>query len=415
MKALVLAGAFPQIALLKELKSRGITTVLADYNKEPIAKKYADIFYQESTQDPDMIEYIAKKEQVDFILTVCSEQALKTVALVSERLGLPCYVNHETVCRVTSKEYMKKVFDSIGIPNARHTILHGDDELQGDYNLPMIVKPADCSGSSGVRKVRTQQELEDAIADAKAMSRSKTVIVEEFVEGIEFSVDAFVCEGKANVLCISNSEKIAADDRFVIYRGNSPAIDDLDSVRPQVEEIAQKIATAFGLYNSPLLVQMIYSGGKLYVLEFSARTGGSAKYLLAKKSCGFDLVKAVVDITLGIRPDLSGIKGENKYVSNEYLYCRPGVFDHLEGFEELKEQGIISEYFQFKWQGAEVGDINHSGDRVAGFIVQADTKEEMNRKHNIAAASIRIIGADGTDLMRHELLGDLYPDAADKQ
>ena len=42
MKALVLAGGFPQIALIKELKSRGIFTVLADWNEEPVAKKYAD-------------------------------------------------------------------------------------------------------------------------------------------------------------------------------------------------------------------------------------------------------------------------------------------------------------------------------------------------------------------------------------
>ena len=51
MKALVLAGGFPQIALIKELKRRNITVLLADYNEEPVAKKYADKYYQASTLD----------------------------------------------------------------------------------------------------------------------------------------------------------------------------------------------------------------------------------------------------------------------------------------------------------------------------------------------------------------------------
>lgn len=412
MKALVLAGGFPQIALIQELKNRGITTLLADYNKEPVAKKYADVFYQESTQDLDKIEEIARNEKVDFLLTVCSEQAIQAVAIVSERLGLPCYINDETVRRVTNKAYMKKVFEEIGVPNAKHRVLKAEDEFDPTgFEFPMIVKPVDCSGSSGVLKVWNKEELYAAIEEDRKMSKSGSVIVEEFVEGVEISIDAIIVDGKATVVCMTSSDKIADDDRFVIFRGNYPAMDDASAIKPQVDEIVQKIATAFELKNSPLLVQMIYSRGKLYVLEFSARTGGSAKYLLSRKSCGFDLVKAVVDITLGIKPEVGDLKGENKYVSNEYLYCREGMFDHLEGFEEMKQLGVISEYFQFKWKNAQSKGITNSGDRIAGFTVQADTKDEMHRKHHEALKHIRIVDVNGEDMLRRDLVGDLYGDA----
>ena len=89
MKALVLAGGYPQIALINELKSRGAYVCLADYYKEPVAKKYADKFYQVSTLDVDAIRDVAKKEEVDFLITACTDQALLTVARVSEDLGLP--------------------------------------------------------------------------------------------------------------------------------------------------------------------------------------------------------------------------------------------------------------------------------------------------------------------------------------
>ena len=409
MKALVLAGGFPQIALIQELKSRGITTVLADYNSNPVAKEYCDIFYQKSTQDAEAIENIAKNENIDFLITVCSEQAIQMVALVSEKLGLPCYIDYTTIKNATNKEYMKKVFKQIGIPNARSIILHGDEQIGDQYfNFPIIVKPADCSGSSGVRKVWNDEELHLAISDAKKMSKTSTVIVEEFLSGLEISVDALVIEGKAHVVCITNSEKIADDGRFVIYRGNYPALENESLIRPEIERIIQNIAGVFGLKNSPMLAQMIYANGKLYVLEFSARTGGSAKYLLAKKSCGIDLIKAVVDITLGIKPIIGEIKSENNYISNEYLYCRPGVFDRLEGFDALKKEGIISEYYQFKWQNIVTKDICHSGDRIAGFTIQADTKSEMHRKHHMAMSRIRILDIDGKDMLRKDLLGDLY-------
>ena len=68
-KALVLAGGFPQIALIEELKSRDYVTVLADWNEEPVAKKYADIYYRASTLDVDAITEIARKEAVDFLIS----------------------------------------------------------------------------------------------------------------------------------------------------------------------------------------------------------------------------------------------------------------------------------------------------------------------------------------------------------
>lgn len=409
MKALVLAGGYPQIALIQELKSRGITTILADYNKEPVAKKYADIYYQESTMDEEKITEIAVKEKVDFLLTVCSESAIKTVARVSERLGLPCYVNEDTISKVTNKAYMKKVFDEVGVPNAKHVILQREETISAsEFTYPVIVKPADCYGSSGVRKVWDDEAFYEAVDNCKALSKSGIVLIEEFVDGIELSIDSLVVDGKAQVLCVTRSDKIANNDKFVIYRGSYPAMDDMTAVMPELSDIVQKIATAFQLKTTPLLVQMIYSRGKLYVLEFSARTGGSAKFMLVKKSCGVDMVKAVVDITLGITPQVGDLKPENNYVTNEYLYCRPGVFDRLDGFEEMKAQGVISEIYQFKWRTAEATGVNQSGDRMAGFTFQADTKEEMNEKHDKALANIRILDVNGEDMLRRDLIGPLY-------
>lgn len=408
MKALVLAGGYPQIALINEIKSRGIAVVLADYYENPVAKPYADIFYRESTLDVEAIERVVNREQVDFLITACTDQALLTVALVSEKLGLPCYIDYKTALNVTNKEHMKKVFNTHGISTAKHVILHDfDPSALKHMEYPLIVKPVDCNSSKGVKKVQNEDELKVALVAAVGYSRTDTAIVEEFVEGPEISVDAYIEDGVAYVLSVSKSDKITDKEKLVIFRGNYPA-EGLNEVQDQIQTTVQQIANAFGLINTPMLVQMINTGNKVYVLEFSARTGGGVKYVMIKKASGFDVIKAVVDLTLGLKPHVGDIVEESKYLSNEFIYCSNGVFDHLEGFDELKAEGIITDYYLFKWKGAVMDGVANSGDRIAGFTIQADTKLEMNRKHNQVTSRIRIIDTNGNDIMRHDLLTELY-------
>ncbi len=404
MKALVLAGGFPQIALIEELKKRKIYTILADYYENPVAKPYADKFYRASTLDIAAITEIAKNEKVDFLITACTDQALNTVANVSEKLGLPCYIDYQTALNVTNKQYMKKVFNEYNIPTAKHIIMAELDEKKLEsMSYPLIVKPVDCNSSKGVKRVDNVTELREAFAKAVEYSRTDTAIVEEFIDGEELSVDVYVEDGKAHVLSVSSLDKIANNDKFVIFRGRYSA-DKTEMVLPLVQGIAQQIADAFGLKNSPMLIQMITDGKRACVLEFSARTGGGVKFMLIKKASGFDVISAVVDLTLGNKPHVSDNKPENKYIVNEFIYCKPGVFDRLDGFDELKNDGTISEYCLFKWKGAEFDTIENSGDRVAGFTVQADTLDDLADKHNQAVSSMRVLDINGNDIMRRDLL-----------
>lgn len=407
MKALVLAGGFPQIALIEELKSRGFYTILADWNEEPVAKKHADKFYQVSTLDTDAITKIAQDEQVDFLLTACTDQALLTVAYVSEKLGLPCYIDYQTALNVTNKAYMKKVFEANDISTAKHIVLGELDERAiAGWEFPLIVKPVDCNSSKGVKKVENMEELRSAFADAVRFSRTDTAIIESFIEGPEVSVDIYVEDGKAHVLCISNNDKIADKDKFVIFRGRRPARE-VDAVREPVEKTAQQIADAFGLKNTPMLIQLISDGKRVFVLEFSARTGGGTKFIRIKKMTGFDVIKAVVDLTVGLKPHVEYDPACCKYLADEFIYCHPGRYDHLEGFDELKAEGVIDDYYIFKWKGAEFTGVESSGDRAAGFTVTANTLEEFYKKHNTVASRIKVISDAGTDIMRHDLLTEL--------
>ena len=115
------------------------------------------------------------------------------------------------------------------------------------------------------------------------------------------------------------------------------------------------------------------------------------------------MIKAVVDLTLGEKPHVDKYQ-LNDYIVNEFLYTNPCTFDHLEGFEEMKREGIINEYFQLKSKGAECSEIKSSGDRVAFYMIQASTVAELREKEKMANKNLKIIDVKGNDTLRHDLI-----------
>lgn len=404
MKALVLCGGVPQIALIKELKSRGITTLLADMNENVGARAYADEFYKVSVLDVDAIENLAREQKVDFLITVCADQVLQVVAEVSERLNLPCYIDFETAVNVSKKSYMKTIFAENGIPTSQFAIMDKlDTEKIPHLCYPLIVKPVDAYSSRGVTKVTSPDSLSEAFDIAINISRSKNAIVEEFVEGDEVTVDAYIEDGVAHVLCLTNLYKIGEDGKFIINRSRIPA-EVSEEVSEKIRDAVQKIADSFGLKNTPMLVQLITDGENISVVEFCARTGGGIKFLMIKKESGFDVVKAVLDLTLGNKPHVEEFTRPDTFTVNEFVYCNPGTLERLEGFDELLSEGVIADYKQFKLTGSEFSKINGSGDRVAYFSIEAESIDEVKRRHAIANSRIKAISTDGKDIIRHDLI-----------
>ena len=407
MKALVVAGGLAQIELINQLKERGITTVLIDGNPNALARPYADKFYQMAIFDIEAVKNLAVEEEVDFLITCCADQVLLVVAQVSEMLGLPCYIDYQTGQNVSDKKYMKKIFHENNIPTSRHVeMTELDWERIKELQYPLVVKPVDAYSSRGVRKAQNPEELELYFGEAAQISRAGGVIVEEFVSGTEISVDVYVEDGVAKVLCVSNSEKIADADRFIIFRGRYPVAASPE-IMEQIRVVAQQIADAFQLKDAPMLIQMINTGERVSVLEFCARTGGNMKYLLIKRACGFDVIKAVIDLAVGEKPHVELREPESKYIVNDFIYCKPGVFDRFEGVEEMLEQGMITDFRPLRPRGFQVFGVRSSSDRIAGFTVQADTLEEFNRKHRAAVENLKVLDVDGNDIMRRDLLPDL--------
>ncbi len=401
-KILVLAGGSDQIALIEELKKRGHKTILVDYFNNPPAKPFADKHYCASTLDVDAVKQIAIQEEVDLVCTACTDQALLTVANVSEQLHLPCYISYQTALNVTNKSYMKRVMADNNIPTSKYVVLDKVDiDSVRDFSFPIVVKPVDCNSSKGVKRIDSIEELPIYLQDAINYSRTKTAIVEEFKEGKEISVDYYVEGDEAKFLSATTSLKIKNKNSFTILCSDYPAID--NQQKTTVEKIGNQVAHAFGLRDCPLFIQMIANGNEINIIEFSARMGGGSKYNLIRVLSGVDIMSKYVDLILGEKPTVQPIN-QVSYCKMVYIYCMPGVLDYVEGLNELKDEGIIDDYFLYKTKGMEITKAETSGDRPAGYLITASTAEELANKLLVADSRIKVISTEHNDIMIHKLL-----------
>lgn len=404
-KIMVLAGGNDQCALIEELRryfNGEVEIVLVDINDKAKAVTYADKFLHISTMDKSAVLNAAKVEKIDYILTACGDQPLSTMVYVSEQLGIPTYLNEQEVRDLTNKRYMKEKMVANGIPTAK--FIHIDTNWDGklpQFKFPIVVKPVDSNGSKGVKKVFVPEELEASLKEAFFYSLSGDVIIEEFKDGEELSCDFYVENGLVKTLSITASKKIKENTKsFTIVQSYYPA--PIAYKEERVREIAQKIADTWGLRDTPLLVQMIVSGDEYNVLEFSARMGGGSKYHLIQVLSGVNIMRVYVDMIMGKKPHVTPKKQWNNAIMS-YVYCWPGEFVSLKGFEELKESGDIFSYFTYRMAPSMIEKSDTSSDRVAGFLVVGNSDDEVQRKLLYANEHLAILDSCNNDIMRHDL------------
>lgn len=402
MKVLVLAGGFDQIELIRKIKQRGHEVVLADFYENPPAKTIAHKHYQVSTLNTEEIEQVVIKEGIELITTACTDQALLTVAKVSEKFGLPTYISYNKALSVTNKKYMKECFDKLGILTAQSKTFSNMEELKSflpQIMYPVVIKPCDCNSSKGVKKVNDEKELLDAANNAFVLSRSSLIIVEEYISGREISIDVWVDKQDAKVLSISETVKFGQSEGNFTICGSRYPVAMSQVAKEKVHMIANDIASGFGLSNCPMLIQAIINDDDIYVIEFSARMGGGTKYRLIEHMSGIDIMEVYVNRVFGDEDQIVEPENSNNQIELDYVYTRNGVFDKLKGFEENKLEGNITEYYQYKEKGASITQAKTSSDRVAGFLLVAENSEELESKRKKVVNTVEVLDSENQDII----------------
>lgn len=403
-KIMVLAGGHDQAAFIGELRRLvpDVYIILLDMNPNVLAAKVADKMLVISTMDFEKVEQAAKDEKVDYIMTACGDQPLLTVGLISDKLGLPCYLTKEQILNLTNKKNMKKVMVDNGIPTSKYKTFSSIEQIDDSgLEYPLIVKPADSNGSKGVRKVFCREELEEKAHEAIGYSISGIIIVEEFNEGEELSCDFYIQDGVAHEVLKLQSNKFQVDENItsIIYQSIIPAPFLTETARQKLNDVAGRIARAYHLDNTPLLVQAIVKGDKVSVLEYSARLGGGSKYKTIQNVTGFNVLGACAESMLGRKPVIPKMENRGLCYTKCHFYTTGGTLTKIEGLDELLAEGIIDEFLPTTPLGVKFRKPSSSGDRIGSVFITANNYTELKDKILKAVSTIRVLNDNGEDIL----------------
>ncbi len=312
LKIAILGANDFQNPMIFKAKEMGIETHVFAWECGDIGEKTADVFHPISIADKEKIFKICQKEHINGITTCGSDFAVIAINYVAEMLGLPGNPVSTTM-QCTNKFVMRETLKCGGVPVPGFTKVNAEssaaDVLKG-LSFPLVVKPTDRSGSRAVHLATNEKELEAAMKDAIETSFAKEAIVEEYIDGPEYSCESVTFDGVHHTLAIT--KKYTSGPPCFVEIAHSQPSDIPEELYPRVVEQIHKALTVLGIVNSASHAEFrLQPGGSIQFMEIGARMGGGRIGSdLTMLSTGIDFLKATIDVALGRKPDLTPIHEE---------------------------------------------------------------------------------------------------------
>ena len=376
MKRLLIIGASVlQLPAIKKAKELGFYVGVVDYNPEAIGIPYADEFFEISTVDIQGVVETAKRFGPDGIMTLATDMPMRSIAEAARVCSLPG-ISMNAAIKATDKGEMIKAFEQNGVAHPWYYILSEPKELDlvlEKISFPCISKPTDNSGSRGVMLIENKAELNDAVAYSSQNGRSGGVIIEEYMQGPEVSVEIMVLDGAPYVLAVTDKLTTGAP-HFVEMGHSQPSMLGEENIQ-KISELAGQAVRAVGIQNGPAHVEIILTPNGPKMVELGARMGGDCITThLVPLSTGIDMIEATIKLSCGENPCIE--KKFSKGSAIRYFRIPEGTIAKIEGVEEAKRIPGVQEICFVKNIGDQVGDIGSSTDRVGFVIAQAETPQE---------------------------------------
>jgi biotin carboxylase len=394
-RVLIVGCGFPQLGLLRAACELGLSVVGVDANPRAIGAAVCDEFHEVSTHDADAIVRVARETRVDGITTCGSEVALLGTVRATAILGMPFYGDAATVERCQAKDLMREAYAEGGAPIPAFAATNSFDAVEAfveKVGLPVVLKPSRGWGQRGVSKVESASELRPSYDRAREASQTGIVLVEEFVEGDEFSVNAYTL-GDSTTVC-SVTERIIThypDPPGITFAEWYPSGLDRRSEEKAIEAALAGIR-ALGIRRGPTYTQLRVGGKGPKIVETAYRLGGGLDPDVALLASGVSLFRKILGVALGNaeweragpeRPAFAGAIGK-------FLIGRPGRVVRISGLEEARAMPGVVGAEVYVSVGSTVAPLTDGSKRVGHVLVVGDGKSDADERASRAASAIRI-------------------------
>ena len=267
------------------------------------------------------------------------------------------------------------------------------NEAAEQLGLPLVIKPSDNMGARGVRMITEKEQIEQAFVEARRASVSGMIIMEEYMEGPELSIDMLVHDGTIHVVGIA--DRIIEGAPYFIERGHILPSALPKEVTDQAIEVMKQGIHALGIDIGAAKgdIKITPSGPKIG--ELAARlSGGFMSGFTYPLATGVNLMKAALKICIGEDPgDLSPVF--NKVSADRAVIPEPGVITDIRGVEEAERIPGVDRIFTWFDLGDEMKPVRSNMGKFANILASADTREQLNELLDHAQSTIQVTTEPG--------------------
>ena len=390
--------AIPGIRLAKKL---GLNVVVSDNNPNAPGLKFADKSIIVSTYDVEgtveaACEYHQNVNRIDGVICIATDVPL-TVASVAEKLSLPG-ITTETARKCSDKFLMKETLLAEGIPIPWFSLVKSVSELCSiisERGLPLVIKPVDSRGARGVIRITKSIDLEWAFEYAKSFSPTSRVMVEEFLEGQQYSTESVIMDEKNITLGFSerNYEFLEELSPYIIENGGQqPAkIDkkELDSIVNLVEKSSQIL----GISNATSKGDVVMSKEGPKIIEIAPRlSGGYFSSDQIPLVTGINIIEIAIRLSLGEKINKNKLLfSHQKAVAIRYFFPKPGKITSISNIDSFKNESWVHKLNLFFGVGDVLEKVTDHTKRCGFVITSGNTRDEAVERARTVVENVQIL------------------------
>jgi len=387
----IVGGGYNQMQLVKKAKAMGFKVLLTDMFDSPPCKPLADIYEKIDTVDKENTYNASVRHKIDFIITDQTDVAVPTVAYIAEKLGMPG-IGYETALKFTNKHYMREgLKDKLphNIP-AFHFFTDYNKAVafcEAHKNIEdLLVKPVNSQGSKGVFRL-TPEGFSNMIQVAFNESRSGGVLVEQFLEGDEYSVEGFKNGNEIHCLALTKKYHYKTNDCIDeknAWLGNVPG-----DIEKSLFDLNKKVVTALGLPFGITHAEYKMSKGVPYLIEIAARGGGgSISSKIVPFLTGFEPIQALLNKITGNEKPIVIEDYRKKFAILKFFNMKPGKIGKLEIDNNITKD-TIEFNFDLK-EGDTIKPVLDSRDRPGYFVVAGTDRDKVIAMEKAVEGAVHI-------------------------
>ena len=347
---LLLGGARYAMPVIEAAHDLDVRVITCDYLPDNFAHKYSDGYVNASIIDREAVLSAAKEVKADGIMSFAADPGVTSAAYAAEKLGLPFQGSYDAVCTLQDKNKFRSFLRENGFncPISRSFSSRSEAETSADeLPYPVIVKPADSAGSKGVTRVDSPDGLGSAVDCAISFSKTRTCIIEQFLEkdGDSSDADSFLLDGKFK--CVSFTSQVF-DPK--VPNPYTPAAYAMPASMPkwaqgELASELQRLATLLGLRSGVFNIETrVATDGKPYIMEVAPRGGGNRLCEMLRYASGEDLIRVSVQAAIGLPVDEVKMPAYDGYWYQLMLHSdRAGTFQGISYAPGFKESHVIEE------------------------------------------------------------------------